>query len=339
MPRAGFYNDNEYRAYPFVYKKTDAVSTFADLPANGDIYTVYLTRDTNAKYRWTGNAYTAINLTDPTLPDSCVVDAGIIMGLMSEFDVTQHIVWLASVSRADDVFTFVFRTNAPGAANQPLTFTRPAAATEWLSEHVTETDWEGFFVTGPLTTLAAQLSNGASLTFTDVDCVLEPARIQSLVKSYLRSISLGNYRRTVVTPSAACIESSAATNNREIVVNAEGLQGDLRIKEGYNCRIEQTDFNRELRIGAAVGAGVAPDNVICSNGGELPLYDGEEPPDGSQFLSGGPTCAETISTINGVGGGNINLVGGSGVVIQTDDTNFAVKISLDKNTLIGNCGA
>jgi hypothetical protein len=339
MPRAGFYNDNEYRAYPFVYKRTDAVPSFAELPSSGNKHMIYLTRDTGDKYRWTGSAYTLIDPIAPALPDACILDAGVIMGLMSEFDPTQHSVWLESVSRAADVFTFTFRTDAPGAAGQLLTFTRPADTNEWLSEPVDAADWEGFFVTGPLASLADQLTDGANLTFHAVDLVLEPARVQSLVKSYLRSVSLGNYRRTLVTPTDGCENSSAAVNVREIVVNAEGLQGDLRLKEGYNCRISQTDFNREIRVAAAVGAGLIPDNELCSRGGELPLYTGEEPPEGSPFLSGGPACDETISTINGVGGPNVTIVGGSGVGVTTDNENFSVRVALDSNNLVGNCGA
>jgi hypothetical protein len=339
MPRAGFYNDNEYRAYPFVYKVTDAVPSFAELPSSGNKHMIYLTRDTGAKYRWTGNAYALLDPTAPALPDACILDAGVIMGLMSEFDPTQHSVWLESVSRVADVFTFTFRTDAPGAASQPLTFTRPADASEWLSEQVDAADWEGFFVTGPLTELAAQMPNNTAMTIANVDRVLEPARIQSLVKSYLRSVSLGNYRRTLVTPSSACETSSSAVNVREIVVNAEGLQGDLRLKEGYNCRISQTDFNREIRVAAEVGAGLPPDNELCSRGGELPLYAGEEPPEGSPFLSGGPACDETIATINGMGGPNVTLIGGPGVGVTTDSENFSVRVALDTNSLVGNCGA
>lgn len=339
MPRAGFYNDNEYRAYPFVYKTTEAVASFAALPANGDIHVVYLTRDTDAKYRWTGSAYSVIELGDPTLPDSCVVDAGIIMGLMSEFDPTQHRVWLASINRAANVFTFTFQTNAPGATSQPLEFTRPVDAAEWLSEQVEAENWEGFLVTGPLTLLAQQMANGDSITFNSVDRVVEPARIQSLVKSYLRSVSIGNYRRTLVTPAAGCETGSDSINAREIVANAAGLQGDLRLKEGYNCRITQTDFNREIRVAAEPGAGAPPANELCSRGGELPIYAGETALDGSQFLSGGPACNETIATINGIGGPNVKIVGGVGISVTTDSNNSAVRIALDKNNLVGNCGA
>lgn len=299
MPRAGFYNDNEYRAYPFVF----------------------------------GPNFNAV-----TLPNTTILDAGVIMGLMSEFDPTQHTVWLKTISRAANVFTFEFRTDAPGAISQPLIFTRPASAVEWLSEQVTEENWEGFFVTGPLTALAAQLPNGSSLTLTNTSRVLEPARIQSLVKSYLRSISLGNYRRTFVTPAADCENSSSAVNVREIVVNAEALQGDLRLKEGYNCRISQTDFNREIRVAAEVGAGATPDSELCSRGGELPLYEGEEPLTGSQFLSGGPACNEIISTINGIGGPNVTLVGGAGIGVIADSANNLVRIAIDNNKLVGNCG-
>lgn len=298
MPRAGFYNDNEYRAYPFVF---DA------------------------------------NFNDIVLPNATIVDVSIIMGLMSGFDPTQHSVWLESISRTDDVFTFSFRTDAPGAASQPLTFTRPVDATEWLSEQIEGTNWEGFFVTGPLTDLAAQLDNGDELALTSTNRVLEPARVQSLVKSYLRSVSLGNYKRTMVTPSAVCVDESTATNNREIIVNAEGLQGNLRLKEGYNCRINQTDFDNTLRVAAALGSGLRPDNVLCNNGGELVMYEGETAPPGSKFLSGGPACDETISTINGVGGSDVTFVGGSGIKITVDNETATITVALDKNNLVGNC--
>lgn len=337
MPRAGFYNDNEYRAYPFVYKTVVAVPSFSALPASGSIHSIYLTRDTDNKYRWTGATYALIAPNVSTLPDACIVDAGIIMGLMSEFDATQHRVWLASVSRAADVFTFTFQTNAPGVAAQALVFSRPANATDWLSEQIIAADWEGFFVTGPLTELAQQIENGDSLAFENVDYVLEPARIQSLVKSYLRSISLGNYQRTMVTRSDDCQESNSETTTRAVIVNAENLQGPLRLKEGYNCRIAQADFNNELRVAAERGAGEATDSLLCSNGGELPLYEEEIPPEGSPFLSGGPACSETISTINGLGGSNLKIIGGSGVNVTTDSETATITITRDNNNLVGNC--
>lgn len=297
MPRAGFYNDNEYRAYPFVF---------------------------------TGNQYY-----DCPLPDATIVDAGIVMDLMSGFDPELHNVWLSRVSRAGNTFTFTFHTNAPGAANDPLIFTRDLA-TEWQSEHVTEPEWEGFVVTGPLTALAELLNDGDELVLTNENRRLEPARIQSLVKSYLRSISLGNRARLMYThPNDE--EGELANQNRPIIVNAANLQGNLRIKPGYNCRVQQVDFSREIRVGVALGDGQKPDEELCDNGGEVRLYPEEPIADDSFFLSGGPSCAEVISTINGVGGANLKFVGGPGVTVVSVPEDHKVIIRLDNNELVGNC--
>lgn len=353
MPRAGFYNDNEYRAYPFVF---------------------------------------GAGFNDVALPNAAIVDANVIMDLMSGFDAMLHNVWLASVSRDADVFTFTFQTNAPGAASQPLTIARAAAATEWQSEHVTADDWEGFFVTGPLTELAALLANGQTLSLTATDRVLEPARVQSLVKSYLRSINLANYERIMAAPSELC--GGETNSERALIVNAVGMQGNLRVKEGYNCRITQIDFSRQLRVAPELNAGSTPDFALCGHGGELPLYaeeplgqDGnttpvdrgsadEMPPTetprtgdayllidtneyvvwngnkwvnvgetlpveivkASKFYGGGPACDEVLSTINGIGGPNVKLVGGSGVSVITEAETNTVRVTLDNNNLVGKCG-
>lgn len=306
MPRAGFYNDNEYRAYPFIYKK---------------------------------EAPTAV------LPDTAIVDCGIIMGLDSQYDPALHTVWLAEVRRIGGRVEFEFATNAPGAANKPLVFSRDVAAVEWLTEQVesstadnkecaTEPAWEGFLVTGVLTELVAALDASGQRTFTNTDYVLEPARIQSLVKSYLRSISLGNYSRVVAYPSADC-GGPAETVPRYIIINKSCMHGDLKFKEGHNCEITQVDRNNELIIGAAIGAGEGGNN-ICE---EIKLFDAEVPPDGSKLLSGGPACDEIIFTVNGVNyDGTLQLQGGTGIIIKQDPNNpHGLIIEKLDNILVSGC--
>ena len=77
MPRPGFYNDNEHRAYPFIFNKDQAAA----------------------------------------LPDSLVVDLNVIMGLDSEFEPGAHDVWLDRVTRAGDTLTLELRTDAPGGSH------------------------------------------------------------------------------------------------------------------------------------------------------------------------------------------------------------------------------
>lgn len=311
MPRPGFYNDNEYRAYPFVYKP----DYFGAL-----------------------------------LPLSAVVDCGIIMGLDSGFEHEQHAVWLSEINRANGVVQFVFATDAPGAVNTPLYFECPETNAEWSTAFGQSTAadavdptcnpepiWEGFLTPGPLAELLALLSeNGGTLTYPEKEQTLEPGRIQSLVKSYARSINLGNLPRVYALPPEECQAPAVAETN--IVVNAVCMQGALRFKEGTNCRIRQTDRLNDIRVGAEKGAGDITNTELCEHGGEVPLYAGEPFDEVTGFYSGGPACNQTISAINGISGGNVDIVGGTGITVTTDGATKTVTIAVAQNNLIGNCG-
>lgn len=311
MPRPGFYNDNEYRAYPFVYR-SDYIG--------------------------------------PALSNAAVVDCGIIMGLDSEFAHAQHAVWLASVTREAGVLRFELATDAPNAAALPLVFECPENGAEWTTSFAAtapaasapcalEPVWEGFLVTGPLDDLLAQLAdNGNALTFPIKERALEPGRVQSLVKSYVRSINLGNLPRVRALPPSNCQEEGDPADPRAIVVNAQCLRGNLRLKEGYNCSIKQaTPFN-ELRISAQLRAGDTDFAELCAHGGELPLYAGEPFDEETGFFSGGPACNQVISTLNGIGGGSVNIIGGTGITVTTNTETNTVVIALAQNNLVGTCG-
>lgn len=305
MPRPGFYNDNEYRAYPFIFKAR----------ANN-------------------------------LPDSAIVDCGIIMGLDSEFDPELHSVWLKEIRRLNNEFIFEFSTNAPGAAEKPLIFTRPHNADEWLTEDAEsapyvkddnscaiEPAWSGFLVTGPLKDLAAALPQNGTITL-GVNYTLEPARIQSLVRSYLRSICLGNLSRPVA--KSKCDTSPEPP--RHVVVNKRCINGDIRFKEGYNAQIRQRILTNEISISAGKGFGAQYDAALCENKGEVPFYTDEQPPEGSQFLSGGPACDELISSVNGVVGPDVAIVGGTGVNVSVDENNpNTIIVTLSPTAIAGNC--
>jgi len=293
MPRPGFYNDNEYRAYPFIYNK----------PA-----------------------------TLPALPTSAILDAGFIMGLDAHYEETAHTVWLSAVKKTGSLFEFVFSTNA---SNTTISFTRSDSG-EWALEHsesaadvanpcAEEPIWSGFLVTGPLEKLTATFASAAVngiWTLQPNDYQVEPSRIQNLNKTYLRSISVGNYARVTVPPC----DAPSTNDARPILLNARCMKGDIRLKDGYNCLITQTDRANELAVTAAKGAGAgATSDELCQNNGELPLYPNEPLPPDSKFYSGGPACNEIISTINGVGGANVNIIGGAGVNILIDDGTITVQ--------------
>jgi hypothetical protein len=311
MPAPGFYNDNEYRAYPFIYVK---------------------------KQR------------DPILPNSAVVDAGITLGLTAlEGRNVSYSVWLDTIQRVASGFTFTFKYGYDDSppAEQALVFFRRDTEDQWAIEYVesaapgnvgvnecnTLPVWSGFIVTGPLTDLRAAVAVDDTLTFGRNAYQLEPARIQDLHKSYLRSITLGNYDRTRIP---ACDSTAPDVPVRNVIKSAACLAGDIRFKAGYNCEITQTDRDNQIIVSAVAGGGMPVDSELCANGSEIPLFVGETIPPDSRFFSGGPACDELITTINGLAGTTINFVGGNGVIISTADGQIKITKRANSQT---NCAA
>ena len=323
MPRAGFNNDNEYRAYPFVFKKD-----------------------------YSGNT---------ELPTATIVDCGFIMGLDSAYSPATHSIYLSSVTRAGESFEFVFKTDAPGAQNFDLTFSVPVTAEEWQTEFgesaaatdsnfcAEEPAWEGFIAVGRLAELAEILpGNGAinfytpeNITAADTpDYVVEPGRVQSLVRAYVRSISVGNYERPRV-PSCAELndENFDPDAEKQIVVNARCLKSNIKLRPGYNCAIQQNTTENSLTVTAfRRDGGVSdPDAEICQYGSELPLTPDQTPPDGSVFLNGGPACSDLITSINGVVGPNLTINADPGIQIVPEGGN-SIKIDVTPSIIQQNCG-
>ena len=322
MPQPGFYNDNEYRAYPFVYGVVDS---------------------------------------DSALPNSAVVDAGIVLGLDAfDSDVRDIVVWLTRVERINSGFNFVlaYAEKNMEAAAAELVFFRPDTDEQWVtifSESVhtpnsADPIWEGFLVTGPLTDLRKILTVDQTREFVREMYQIEPGLVQNLHNAFLRSITVANYDRPRIP---ACGSVAPDNNVRAIVINKHNVTGAVRIKEGYNCQITQTDRENKLNVTAIKNAGTPVDSELCAHGSELPLYSGEplgvdgvervaiagvitEQPKPSKFYGGGPACNDVISSINGVTGGNVNIIGGAGVTVSTDGV--TIKVTHKKNSQT-NCTA
>ena len=321
MPRAGFHNDNEYRAYPFVFKRN----------------------------------YTS----SPELPTATIVDCGFIMGLDSAYSPAEHIVYFHSITRTETNFEFLFKTNAPGAASFPLKFTYEFTAEEWQTSFgeaspatavnfcAEEPSWEGFMTIGLLEELIELLPAPGELLFYDPentatnapDYVVEPARIQSLVRAYVRSISVGNYERPKVPSCQEIADGGVAAGEKQIIINAQCLKNNVKIKPGYNCAIQQDTTVNSLNVTAfrRDGGVENPDAEICQYGSELPLFSDQEPPDGSVFLNGGPACSDLITSISGVIGPNLVIAADPGIQIVTAGEN-SIKIDVTPNIIQQNCG-
>lgn len=297
MPRPGFFNDNEHRAYPFI-QNDDA----GGLPAAAVVDAGFI------------------------MGLDCGFDAATHTVWLQSVEKTDGVV--AFVFRTDaHPYPLVFEVPETTEEWSTIYAESSVAAVPCAEEPV----WSGFLSVGVLQDIANVT------VFTQNDYVVEPARIQNLAKAYVRSINVGNYSRVVVPPcsnenAGAVIDLDART----VIPNATCLKNHIRFEEGYNCRITQIDRSNTIDFTAERGAGKKEDSELCENGSEVPLVAGENKPADSVFFSGGPACRDLIFTINGVGGRNVNFIGGKNIAIASGDSAHTVKVTLNDN-IQGGC--
>jgi len=329
MAQPGWYNQNQYRDWPFL-NRVDEGSAGAHLAT------------------W------------DRLPHEVFVDAGCLIGPETTWENRTDYAYLAKIARTGNQFTFTFATTA---TTRLLTAVRTIGddkewATEWIPEWDTgddspsgsssesletssesspseqssqagseaavscntEPEWRLFVVHGRLDDLAEQLADGESIEFASTAWVLEPSRVQAL--SYVTAFSLANYPRTLATPDEECEADWGA--QPVYVAAATCITGDVRLQEGWNCSIRQDTAKNTITIGALAGGG---EGQPCQ---EVPISDDETSPDDGRYLSGGPTCDSLVATINGKGGRNLVLEPGPGIRITTDpDNENTIIVGLD----------
>lgn len=286
-----FYNENESRDYPFIDN---------DNPAE--------------------------------VPHEVVVDCGFIFGPTAEFIAGTSSVWLAEVIRVGTTTTLTFRTDAGDLAAEELVFSFDDADGEYATKFediTTDEDtqkWEGFVTIGrPWEALA----DPETITLDPTDRVVEPTLIHNLYNRVVTRIQCANVLRLRATVPTECVgeggegSSSYSFDNLEANSYGDPFDGDVKLKPGYNCRIDVRVRDNSITIGGQVGGG---EGVTCE---DVELYEGDNPPDGSILRSGGPACSELIKTINGAPGPAIELVAGIGFQIREGDGPNSIRIVAD----------
>lgn len=314
MARAGFFDDNRNRAYPFI-------AGTAARPIVG-------------------------SPTLNNLPNSAIVDCGFTFGPTVDFNHRSHIVYLKELRRIGNAFFFEFASTCPALAYTTLTFTRTTTSDEYLTEFTdsgldglslsgSEADavvastfqslWTGYLVTGPLEELTALVPSNTTLTGTLADCILEPALTRSLFKSAITSINVANNDRTRYENPADCPELIWPFPTNIIFIDSTHLRDLIVFQPGYNAEIKQSTRDGTITFAAKAGSG---EGQPCE---EIPLFETEVPLAGiSGLLSGGPACGETIRTINGVNRSNFTIQGGPGVQIESipEENKLIIDINL-----------
>lgn len=304
MNGLGWYNENEFRDYPFLARVDDG--------GPGSALAAYL-------------------------PQAAIVDFGAILAPDAGFTDGTDYLYLESIRHEDGGgFLFDIHSTSGGHCLFHRTLTDPEFTVTW-EEALADTAlssssraaavprWRAFLVTGRLEDLAELLSPGQAVYFAPGFWKVEPARVQNPAQSQALRFHLANKQRLLWTAPAGCPGTPAVDPNAVHVV-ARDLTGDLLLEEGFQASLRQEDQNRAIAIGAGLHTGEGPP---C---GEVPRYHGEAPPAGSPFLTGGPACNELVKRINGVGGRAFKLTGQGGVTVTPDpDLENTLLVTLDTN--------
>lgn len=170
-------------------------------------------------------------------------------------------------------------------------------------------------------------------TFSYSDYVVEPANVH-LIKC-ITSINIANYARTRCTPPDGCPVGTYYYNdditNRPCLINAQDIKSATELVPGFNCNIYAKD--NTFTIEGLKGGGASLIESQCS---EIPMNVEEtELIAQGQSLDGCVMCDETIKSINGVTGTNINLQGGAGVSVIPGT--HEITIALDKQQMSTGC--
>lgn len=273
-------------------------------------------------------------------PNSAIVDFGCLITQNVTFG-EQDVVYLDNIFRNPSYFVFSFRITSPEFGGRKLVFTVPSNADDYLttrsgsdvgdsssSESISSPDcpyypeWEGYLVTGTMADLRDVLSIGSTIYGSQERSPVEPALVQNLGHSLVRSINLANKERTKATAPQDCPEYDPVDTEHNYV-SARCLYGDVKFREGYNCSIRQSASTNSLQFSGGVGAGAG------EAFDEVPLYPGEVPEGGQMLLTRGPRCEDTVKTINGVGGAHLNLDEGLGVSIYPGSEEGQLIIDFD----------
>jgi hypothetical protein len=318
MPQPNWYNDNVNRAFPLEYKTAGVV-----VPDTGSVSMLQL-------------------------PDDFIADCGFTIGPAADFKEGVDSVYLYEIRRIGDDVYFDFRTTEANMASYPLVFIRSITAEDYSleyldSDHPSEKGsqasisdsvgtacrqpfWSGYLVTGDMSSVDSRLADGDSITnYSGTYAIVEPALIDNMSKSIVNSFELANADRTRSTSPVGCTDPTWPFVTGLVYESARCVQGDVKLKSGYNVKITVTPSSNTITLGAVLNAG---EGQPCD---EVKLFPTETPPIGSTngLLEGGLLCNEVLRAINGVGGPDFKIIGGQGVSVIPDPENNCIVIDVN----------
>lgn len=268
-----------------------------------------------------------------TLPNSGMVDAGFMLGPDSGFVPGAHNVVFHSVEVKTAQVEFEFHSDAPGLSGYRWLFVFPVDAKFGCTVHADATlissgvpaadkGW-GFMTVGDLDEI---LSMGEDFYGMCQPPRVEPALIQSLAQTYVRSLNIANQTRPC---PAECCETPVPVDPEQVFVLVEGLDGDIRFREGNNLQISASAVRNSIELSADLGAGEGRtcEDLLVTGSGPAGIQED----DGSLCES----CEDYVRSVNGVrtNDGKLILVGAAGVKVVSDGPNHKVTVRVEPDRI------
>jgi hypothetical protein len=328
MAKQGFYFENMFRSYPFIDDGSE-----------------------------------------PPIPKDSVVDFNCAVNYGSGFVDGINTVSLYSIEKTIDKLILSFKCDAVGLINRTLVFSvdypaseltyafsylkldedpdvnssssssgssSSSSSSEVLNEAVL---WDGFIIFGKLDAILDSMYVG-EIVLVDSSYFIEPTLIKNLQSADVQSISIANQTPEQATPASGCGDDTLVLY--ENLIYHEGLVGDVRFVNGYSCNIALSKADNSVLFTATITDAVK--GQFCNDEGPSIKYPStlvpgirmgadQEIPDGSELYSGGPTCKDTIKSINGMGGKRLWVVGGKGITLTATQADFLISIEATLNGL------
>lgn len=289
-----------------------------------------------------------------------VVDAGFMLGIDNYFQAAYDKVVLWRMTKTATSIRYLFRalyadTGLLSCHEWDFTFDLTAAfgTTNYTDAYDTDTlvenpDWGTAFLT------IGDLEQVSALPDLDIayspELEVEPATLQVLRRSFVRSINLANRLRLCPDESDPDIPDSSSSSSstssesgsivppvcedvqeddpeadaidiRTVYPTKRGMTGEIAFKPGYNATIRTLENLNQLLFGASDGAG---EGQICT---DLRINLNGIREDVCQ------SCGDLVYMINGAGleSDQLQLVGGPGVVIEPKPAENRIVITIEEN--------
>lgn len=353
MARAGFYNDNEYRDYPFLTQTQPLDVTAVVTGSSSSLSLSSLSsQSSEAPVPLVG------------LPHESIVDFGAIMAVDSGFKTKGDFVYLHRIYRKDPYLLFEFRNTATYAKSEKLVFIRHISASEFKyswAESVPIEDPDSFpesSSSSAATPPEAQSSSSSSIS--SYSCPFCPPAVDAdtLLPCGGPGCDTSKWEGFLITGMFGEILDTLAHGEEITFVTGVWVIEYARIQNLNNAYARSVNLGNidrahatppEHCVAASETAVDVYPNAICMQGAlqfregyncnirqednnnaivitgavggggagypcdEIPLYDGETAPNDSPFLSGGPACGEVVRTISGKEGPAVRIYGGPGI--------------------------